>query len=237
MNDSDQRGVEASVTRIWAKTNSATGQWHPLLYHLVETSAVASLLWDEILAASTCKVIADALGLPLNQARQWSLFLVGAHDLGKASPSFQCKWDKSVLPLKQLGYEFPVNVMPIPHGRVSSIELAKILTERGVGRGVAREIARAVGGHHGVFDTASDLLQPSPKALGGGLWEESRTWIVDWLAKQHDLSGLPTKRELAGLTLLAGLTTVSDWIDRKSTRLNSSHRCISYAVFCLKKNK
>src|SRR5437764_7631436 len=26
-------------------------------------------------------------------------------------------------------------------------------------------------------------------------------------------------------------------IDRKSTRLNSSHRCISYAVFCLKKKK
>src|SRR6202011_5571539 len=25
-------------------------------------------------------------------------------------------------------------------------------------------------------------------------------------------------------------------LDRKSTRLNSSHRCISYAVFCLKKN-
>src|SRR5437762_9467920 len=33
-----------------------------------------------------------------------------------------------------------------------------------------------------------------------------------------------------------------DWFfwcseDRKSTRLNSSHRCISYAVFCLKKKK
>src|SRR5437867_13354738 len=27
------------------------------------------------------------------------------------------------------------------------------------------------------------------------------------------------------------------WIDRKSTRLNSSHRTISYAVFCLKKKK
>src|SRR5437762_7705910 len=26
-------------------------------------------------------------------------------------------------------------------------------------------------------------------------------------------------------------------VDRKSTRLNSSHRCISYAVFCLKKKK
>src|SRR5437762_11168111 len=31
-----------------------------------------------------------------------------------------------------------------------------------------------------------------------------------------------------------GASTASD---RKSTRLNSSHRCISYAVFCLKKKK
>src|SRR5437879_10997904 len=29
--------------------------------------------------------------------------------------------------------------------------------------------------------------------------------------------------------------TVPRHSDRKSTRLNSSHRCISYAVFCLKK--
>src|SRR5437762_11346332 len=30
---------------------------------------------------------------------------------------------------------------------------------------------------------------------------------------------------------------VNSGLDRKSTRLNSSHRCISYAVFCLKKKK
>src|SRR5437879_11196792 len=30
---------------------------------------------------------------------------------------------------------------------------------------------------------------------------------------------------------------ITDSQDRKSTRLNSSHRCISYAVFCLKKKK
>src|SRR3712207_7097960 len=28
-----------------------------------------------------------------------------------------------------------------------------------------------------------------------------------------------------------------NWLDRKSTRLNSSHANISYAVFCLKKKK
>src|SRR5438876_12175319 len=33
------------------------------------------------------------------------------------------------------------------------------------------------------------------------------------------------------------VTAVFDKIDRKSTRLNSSHPSISYAVFCLKKKK
>src|SRR5207249_10570319 len=32
-------------------------------------------------------------------------------------------------------------------------------------------------------------------------------------------------------------TEVEEWRDRKSTRLNSSHVSISYAVFCLKKKK
>src|SRR5437879_7430975 len=33
------------------------------------------------------------------------------------------------------------------------------------------------------------------------------------------------------------ITVLQTTQDRKSTRLNSSHRCISYAVFCLKKKK
>src|SRR5437588_6092644 len=37
--------------------------------------------------------------------------------------------------------------------------------------------------------------------------------------------------------LPAGRILVAGQIDRKSTRLNSSHTVISYAVFCLKKKK
>src|SRR5258707_5083564 len=33
------------------------------------------------------------------------------------------------------------------------------------------------------------------------------------------------------------LLDLPQWLDRKSTRLNSSHANISYAVFCLKKKK
>src|SRR5437762_7776001 len=32
---------------------------------------------------------------------------------------------------------------------------------------------------------------------------------------------------------IVGRASEQPWIDRKSTRLNSSHRCISYAVFCM----
>src|SRR3712207_8814810 len=61
------------------------------------------------------------------------------------------------------------------------------------------------------------------------------------------LLGLPARprpRELAELALgwrpwrsLAARLLWDHWRDRKSTRLNSSHANISYAVFCLKKKK
>src|SRR5689334_23961209 len=47
------------------------------------------------------------------------------------------------------------------------------------------------------------------------------------------------EEEVVGGTVVArrpGLTGRSE-LDRKSTRLNSSHSSISYAVFCLKKKK
>src|SRR3712207_8887910 len=48
---------------------------------------------------------------------------------------------------------------------------------------------------------------------------------------------MPQKHNLGALELVRGKAhTVLGYQDRKSTRLNSSHANISYAVFCLKKN-
>src|SRR5437762_10784475 len=44
---------------------------------------------------------------------------------------------------------------------------------------------------------------------------------------------VPAWGALVAIGALIGVSGIS--LDRKSTRLNSSHRCISYAVFCLKK--
>src|SRR5688572_31128295 len=69
------------------------------------------------------------------------------------------------------------------------------------------------------------------------------------LHKPGRISTFPNRRDVAQAEVLSFLDissrtfTVSDCgltgmaLDRKSTRLNSSHSQISYAVFCLKKKK
>src|SRR2546427_5168770 len=61
------------------------------------------------------------------------------------------------------------------------------------------------------------------------------------LFRSHDLRRRDRRRQLDDATLLirvgGALVLLHDVQDRKSTRLNSSHSQISYAVFCLKKKK
>jgi hypothetical protein len=75
---------------IWAKTGD-DGTWHPLVLHCLDVAAVAQALLEREPDA-TRHGVARALGLPWTQARPWLLLLIAAHDLGKASPGFQCKW-------------------------------------------------------------------------------------------------------------------------------------------------
>src|SRR2546422_5013692 len=58
----------------------------------------------------------------------------------------------------------------------------------------------------------------------------------NWQSQLNDpvRRDIPDKGAFAGLLSEAGVTPKTD---RKSTRLNSSHGYISYAVFCLKKKK
>src|SRR5437763_11041562 len=47
----------------------------------------------------------------------------------------------------------------------------------------------------------------------------------------------PTRQTITAQSEWRSRQEIKNSGDRKSTRLNSSHRCISYAVFCLKKKK
>src|SRR5690625_5666274 len=77
----------------------------------------------------------------------------------------------------------------------------------------------------------------------------ARLAVQCWLGRpqlevfKHELPvvlALPQRRQLNSRLLGADLLErlgVGPMTDRKSTRLNSSHVAISYAVFCLKKKK
>src|SRR5437879_11254849 len=64
--------------------------------------------------------------------------------------------------------------------------------------------------------------------------------ITQWAAPHRGKRPPNMRLKLAGALVLketVGSCPGGHGTDRKSTRLNSSHRCISYAVFCLKKKK
>src|SRR3712207_6935341 len=77
------------------------------------------------------------------------------------------------------------------------------------------------------------------------LFRSPKDSVLDPYCKAHDLANLyvvdssffPSSAAVnPALTIAAQALRVADHLDRKSTRLNSSHANISYAVFCLKKN-
>src|SRR5437763_3601743 len=76
----------------------------------------------------------------------------------------------------------------------------------------------------------------SHQQLGIGVAAQDVTALDQRLALLRIVEQLAIKhRDDRAILVEDGLLAVGE--DRKSTRLNSSHRCISYAVFCLKKKK
>src|SRR5207248_9410995 len=70
-----------------------------------------------------------------------------------------------------------------------------------------------------LFRSRRALAQGARDPEGGGLLEGAEpAWRNRWVGGERG-------------------PVVAAVLDRKSTRLNSSHRTISYAVFCLKKNR
>src|SRR5437762_2424062 len=91
----------------------------------------------------------------------------------------------------------------------------------------------------GVSQTISTLalskaLKASEISLVTALWKVS---LIILLGMAYvSIGERPSALGVAGVLLSAsGMYLLNVRRDRKSTRLNSSHRCISYAVFCLKK--
>src|SRR5258708_28782432 len=78
--------------------------------------------------------------------------------------------------------------------------------------------------------TDSEILQPWYRTLNRTQWNTLLASNLGWVFDGFEAYALI-------LTVSVALHQLLRPADRKSTRLNSSHQIISYAVFCLKKKK
>src|SRR5436189_3214252 len=79
------------------------------------------------------------------------------------------------------------------------------------------------------------VIPPTPTSLFFFFNDTATTEI--YTLSLHDALPISPRDRAGGAAGVAGPGRPQQGLlqDRKSTRLNSSHRCISYAVFCLKK--
>lgn len=203
--------MDKALRNIWAKTaKSGATEWHPLILHMLDVAASA----DTILARepeTTRKRIAEILGLEWEKGSAWILLVVACHDLGKACPGFQCKWENMTGIDSGRSPNTEIN-----HAFVSQIALSNLLQEIEWPDGLAELVSDAVGCHHGERASPNTLnhLAGDRRAIGRDPWAQARRNLFEALVDIFKPAMIPVKQTLSGpdFMLLSGLTSFADWI-------------------------
>ena len=207
---------------LWAKSDrdyKADGRWLPVLNHLIDVAACA---WEilELEPAQTLELFTQDYGLAVPDARRLVCALVGLHDLGKASPTFQRLWDMAkVRPLPGVTrLVAPTTGQNVPHGQVSQLMLPSLLKLFGWSSDLANRVADAIGCHHGRRSQKGKVDSITDAECGTGGWTEARLLLLEqvFLAVGIDPEQ-PTAPLLSNLSApafmrLAGLTSFADWV-------------------------
>jgi len=199
------------LANLWAKTRKeGAAGWHPLSLHMLDVAASA----DAILARepeSTRKRIGAVLGLEWQEARAWILLVVACHDLGKACPGFQCKWENMTGMDSGRSPNTEIN-----HAFVSQVALSELLQEMEWPEELAELVSDAVGCHHGERASPNTLnnLAGDRRAIGRDPWAQARRGLFEALLDIFKPAKIPAKQSLSGpdFMLLSGLTSFADWI-------------------------
>jgi CRISPR-associated endonuclease/helicase Cas3 len=201
---------------------------HPLICHMIDTAAVAELLYPVLLGPRCREELEAGLG-PLGDVVAWVAVLCGLHDLGKFSPAFQAL--RADLAIELLGNAAEADIRRVtpvkgvgrtdtPHGSLSGVHLEEMLGSWGASTAVSRQLAWVLAGHHGHFQNGETKRQ-ARNAINGHGGEKWAAWRTNMATEFVRLWGLPdpsflpwdqVQVELAAAVGLAGLTTVSDWI-------------------------
>ena len=217
---------------LWGKTDSkGSGGYHPLFCHMVDVGAVAYAFLTSPDAGHIARKLSALTGLPLPYVAPVCSFLLAAHDLGKASPSFQAKSPMHWQLLVQRGLApSPLPIKSFRHDLEARHVLGPLLKEMRLLAPIGQPflffdaLAQALGSHHGVFFGPKD--DPSYPEVPAEP-DERNPWRVDWQHLRCDLladlktvfmSEVPPNlpcapRNLSALCIaLSGLGVLCDWI-------------------------
>ena len=218
--------MREAVRRLAAKFDAASGNFHPLICHMVDVAAVAEIVWQDCLADRAKSRIAESFQLDEQSTGRWVAFLAGSHDLGKATPVFQAKGsvDRRSTPpwLAQTELAFNRLVTTDPgHGVVTAAYLPAFLTATfDLPLVEATRLAVITGGHHGIFPSAQKRRDAGtrPMTLGEprrgkpNHWNEARNELASALTQLLSVRGMPAPLSNSTSLFLAGFISVVDWI-------------------------
>ncbi|MFD6532769.1 CRISPR-associated endonuclease Cas3'' [Streptomyces sp. NPDC060184] len=228
--------------RLWGKAAGlgknalGTANTHPLICHLLDTAAVAEVVWDELLTGHQRSMVTEALQVTDAQARALAAFWAGLHDIAKISVPFQLhsggpRAAHGELLAQELtgepGYGFDVCAAQDrqSHEAAAHWWLAGALRDAGYASSgrrpqsqLSHALAQLLGGHGGHYHPVvrhKDLRSPVARhpGLGAGGWEEQRRIHFDEVRRVVGADPVPQGRMTPGAAVvLTGLVTLSDWL-------------------------
>ena len=151
------------VSRLWGKSAARNGgQRHLLLGHLLDTAAVAGLIWDQYLSRAFRQRLDEISG---ERGQLWFMWVCGIHDCGKACPAFQAMDAAEAAPVLAAGLTWgrlPADRQKRWRHDVAGAVLLmpRLITEWG-SEEAAGWVWPLVAGHHGTFPSAAALRGPN----------------------------------------------------------------------------
>ncbi|MFD8588546.1 CRISPR-associated helicase Cas3' [Streptomyces sp. NPDC059637] len=208
------------VSRLWGKSAARNrGRTHLLLGHLLDTAAVAGVMWDHYLSSAFRRRLDEIGG---GRGRMWFMWVCGIHDCGKACPAFQALDDDEAKPVKEAGLAWgrlPVDRRQRWRHDVAGAALLRprLVAEWGSADSAAW-VWPLVAGHHGTFPSVQGLRPRYREVQGRGpAWEEAQKAVVDVFTRAVGFKDLADVRPAGALNkaeqlALSGLIVMADWI-------------------------
>lgn len=214
--------IDKMCLLLWAKTSEESVNWHPLIWHMIDSGTVAKIFWRKYLSVSFKWSFCQLFSLEDQEACNLLSFWVSLHDIGKAGPAFQKKSADRLNFLKDAGYPFPTSLSKEQgyHGLASTWILRDYFLQAYPQHPrFGNALAIVLGGHHGEFPSNSDILDSTYKTdhLGNVIWQNLRDKLIEYCSLAFSppkVINFPNDRKEFNpiLTIIAGITTTSDWI-------------------------